>query len=222
MKRLVSIIGLAITFMCFTLNLAQAELVTAPGSIPEPRLVVDFSQFTQSLPPPASPVQVGGLVGKDITMEGSADYGNISYSLGYMFWTPQNGYWRGPKYTSPGLYFTTYTGSGAMTFHFNDGPVGAVGAFVNYDPHESPHPTITALDKDGQPLESYDLAATAPISTPSAENQGGFRGIARPQTDIYGFRYGNGNLVLTNLTFTNPPAPKAGGLPAINSLLLVD
>lgn len=222
MQRLVNSIGLAITVMCFTLNLAHAGLVTDPGNIPEPRLAVDFSQFTGSFPPPTSPIQVGGPVGKDITMEGSGHYGDISYSLGYMWWTPQNGYWRGPAYTSPGLYFTTLTGSTAMTFHFNDGPVEAVGAFVNYDPHESPHPTITALDRNGQALESYDLAAVAPISTPSAENQGGFRGIARPQADIYGFSYGNGNLVLTNLTFTNPPAPKDSALPGRNFLLLDD
>jgi len=197
----------------------QGGLVTDPSAIPDPKLVVNFSQFKEAFPPPPAPVQIGDLVSRNITMEGSANYGDISYSLGYMSWTPQNGYWRGPQYSQLDFYFTTYTGSGAMTFHFRD-PVKAVGALVNYDPHESPHPTITALDKNGQALESYDLAALAPISTPSQENQGGFRGIVRPQADIYGFRYGNGNLVLTNLTFTDSPRQKARALPAINSLLL--
>jgi hypothetical protein len=204
MKKSASIIGLVFILMSGHANLAQGELVTASDRIPGPQLKIDFSQFTRAYPPPTSPVPIGGLVGKTVSMEGSADYGDISYSLGYGFWTPENGYWRGPTYTSPGLYFTTYTGSGAMTFWFRNGPVRGVGALVNYDPFKSPHPTITALGKNGQTLESYDLAATAPISTPSAENQGGFRGIVRPQADIYGFRYGNGQVVLTDLTFTRP------------------
>jgi hypothetical protein len=202
LKKLHIIISLAITLAFGNIDLARGVLVTSSDNIPGPKLTVNFSQFTTAFPPPSTPVQIGSLVGRNVTMANSADYGNISYSLGYMFWNIQNGYWRGPQYTSPGLYFTTYTGSGAMTFRFKDGPVQAVGAFVNYDPTLSPHPTITALDKNDQPLESYDLANAAPISTPSAENQGGFRGIVRPQADMYGFSYGNGHLVLTNLTFT--------------------
>jgi hypothetical protein len=212
------VIGLVWAFMFGTINAALGELVTASDKIPGPQLTINFSQFTRAFPPPGTPVKIGGLVGRNITMENSADYGNISYSLGYMFWTPQNGYWRGPAYTSPGLYFTSYTGSGAMIFRFKDGPVRAVGAFVNYDPSMSPHPTITVLGRSGQPLESYDLASAAPISTPSAENQGGFRGIVRSQADIYGFSYGQGNLVLTDLTFTK--SARKSPVPSLPLLLL--
>jgi hypothetical protein len=210
MKKSGIIIGLACALMFGNTDLARGALVTSSDQVPGPKLKVNFSQFTTAFSPPSTPVQIGGLVGKNITMEGSADYGNISYSLGYMMHVPpQNGYWRGPAWTTPGLYFTTTSDfHQVMIFRFNDGPVRAVGAFVNYDPYFSPHPTITALDKNGQPLESYDLASAAPISTPSAENQGGFRGIVRPQADIYGFSYANGYLVLTDLTFTKPAGTK--------------
>lgn len=220
-----SIWGLVISLMLLPLTSAWGALVTDSSSIPGPQLIVNFSQFTSHYPPSGLPVQVGGLVGKDIAMEGAGDYGNFSYSLGYGWWEPQNGYWRGPVYTTPGVYFTSYTGSGAMIFRFKDGPVRAVGALVNYDPNPDwnpAHPIITALDINDQPLESYDLASAAPIDTPSAENQGGFRGIVRPQADIYGFSYGNGHLVLTNLTFTNSPLPQDGAQSALNLLLLVD
>jgi hypothetical protein len=36
LKRLVNCIGLAITLLCFTLNLARAELVTTPATSPNP------------------------------------------------------------------------------------------------------------------------------------------------------------------------------------------
>jgi hypothetical protein len=219
MKKSAIVIGLVWAFMFGAINAARGELVTASDKIPGPQLTINFSQFTAAFPPPSTPVQIGGRVGRNITMENSADYGNISYSLGYTFWTPQNGYWRGPAYTSPGLYFTSYTGSGGMIFRFKDGPVQAVGAFVNYDPSMSPHPTITVFGRSGQPLESYDLASSAPISTPSAENQSGFRGIVRSQADIYAFSYGNGHLVLTDLTFTQPAGHKSV-VPSLPLLLL--
>jgi hypothetical protein len=223
MKTKGMVLGLIICLMFLPLTPAWGLLVTDSSSIPGPQLIVNFSQFTSNCSPPNPSVQVGDLVGKNITMEGSGYYGNISYSLGYTFWTPQNGYWRGPVYTTPGVYFTTtYDTFGVMIFRFKDGPVRAVGGFVNYDPHESPHPTITALDINDQPLESYDLASAALIYTPSAENQGGFRGIVRPQADIYGFSYGNGNLVLTDLTFTNSPSPNNGAQSALQLLLLME
>jgi hypothetical protein len=210
------LLGLAMSLMLLPSTPAWGDLVTDSTSIPR-RLKVNFSQFTSHYPPSILPVQVGSLVRKDISMEGAGDYGNFSYSLGYGWWTPQNGYWRGPVYTTPGVYFTSYTGSGGMIFRFKDGPVQAVGAFVNYDPAMSTQPTIAALDINDQPLESYDLASVAPISTPSAENQGGFRGIVRPQADIYGFSYSKGYLVLTDLTFN---APEVNSV--INILLLAE
>ncbi len=201
---------------------AAAELVTSADAIPGPNYVINFSQFTTMNPSPASPVQVGALVGKDVTMENCNEYGNLSFSLGYGFWSPQNGYWRGPAYTSPGIYFTcSYNPPNMILFRFKDGPVRGVGAFVNYDPYMSPQPTITALGKNDEVLEEYNLATAAPISTPSQENAGGFRGIVRSQADIYAFKYSQGYLVLSNLTFSEP-TPAASDPVGGRGLLLLD
>ncbi len=209
----IACLGLGPTFVA-------AELVTSDASIPGPNYVINFSQFTIKYSTPGAPVQVGTLVGKNVTMENCNEYGNFDFSLGYTFWTPQNGYWRGPAYTSPGLYFTcSYNPPNMILFRFQDGPVRGVGAFVNYDPFMSPQPTITALGKNGEVLEEYNLAALAPISTPSQENQGGFRGIVRNQADIYAFKYSQGYLVLTNLTFSEP-TPQAAEISGPRSLLL--
>lgn len=197
-----------------------AALVTSEASIPGPNYVINFSQFTTKNSSPGAPVQVGTLVGKNVTMENCNEYGNFDFSLGYMFHTPQNGYWQGPAYTSPGLYFTcSYNPPNLILFRFHDGPVQGVGAFVNYDPFMSPQPTITALGKNGEVLEEYNLAVVAPISTPSQGNQGGFRGIVRGQADIYAFKYSQGYLVLTNLTFSEP-IPQAAEISGVRSLLL--
>jgi len=226
MRRALTLAGLAAAALLSIVNPVRGELVTDSGSMPGPQVVVNFSQFS-GLNTAGEPLQVGALVQRDITLTGANPagfyYGTFSYNLGYAFWTPQNGWWWDTQYGGIHHYVATMGvtyGPGELTFRFNDGPLKAVGAFVNYDPHESTHPTIYALDSQGGILESYDLAGAAPISTPSVPDEGGFRGIVRSQADIYGFRYANGNLVLTNLTFT--PKPAANPLVVPIELLLGD
>jgi hypothetical protein len=63
-----------------------------------------------------------------------------------------------------------------------------VGGFLNYAPGYGT-PVISALAADGTTvLESYDLAALAPIVTPGGSDAGAYRGISRGSADIGFFR----------------------------------
>ena len=93
--------------------------------------------------------------------------------------------------------------------------VNYVGGFRNYnfpllDGSEIIDLIITALDRDGDLLESYTLNTLAPISTPGGLNEGAFRGISRDTFDIAAFRVSNGFVVLDDLTFhAAVPVPAA-------------
>ena len=72
---------------------------------------------------------------------------------------------------------------------------------------------IEALGISGNILESYNIEALAPISTPGGLNAGAFRGISRAQGDIYGFRLSNRITVVDDLTFVKAvPEPSIIGL----------
>lgn len=108
--------------------------------------------------------------------------------------------------------------TGHMDFRLTGGPVSQFGAWVNYfgglqygGEGGNSAPFIAALGADGQVLESWDLTARAPISTPDGFNQFAFRGISRDSADIYGLRLGNGFIVAAGSAdgsaFTAPVAP---------------
>lgn len=182
---------------------AQADLITSAAGITNPT-VIDFSEFNGAWLYTAGPVQIGNPVTRDIewfSTNSNAVIGNESYGLG------DNGSWTSGRVGYTGLN----TDAGSMTFQFNDAPVAGVGGFVNYAPVSYGTPIIEALDQNGVVLESYDLVANAPISTPNGIDEGAFRGITRAQADIYGFRLLNAFDVLDDLTFTGvpvgPPAP---------------
>ncbi len=175
-----------------------ADLVTSANEIPGAQ-VIDFSEFNVSFNYTAGPVQIGNPVVRDIewfSTYSSSVIGSGGYGLG------DNGSWTSGR--------TGYTGvntdSGAMTYRFNDGPVAAVGGFVNYAPQYTPNALIEALDQNGDVLESWDLVALAPISTPDGTDEGAFRGIVRPQADIYALRVSNSFIVLDDLAFTSQPS----------------
>jgi hypothetical protein len=86
------------------------------------------------------------------------------------------------------------------------GLYSAVGGFMNYAPGFGGTPTIAALAADGTTvLESYDLSADAPISTPGGVNDGAFRGISRASADIAYFRISGGYLIMHDLTLVADP-----------------
>ena len=188
---------------------AQAALITSPASLSSPT-VIDFSQFGGSFQFTSGSVQIGGLVGESVswsTNSSNSVIGNDSYGLA------DNGNWS--------LGRGGYTGSNGfatnMLFTFNDGLKSAVGGFINYAPNNGPAVLIEALGEGGALLESYDLFATAPISTPGLTDAGAFRGIQRAANDIRALRVSNSFVVLDNLTFTtnSTPIPTPALLPGL-------
>jgi len=191
----------------------QADLVTSAGDIPS-ATVIDFSEFGGSFLFTSGPVQIGNPVALDIewfSTNSNAVIGNGGYGLG------DNGGWDSGRNGYTGLN----TDSGSMTFQFNDGPVAGVGGFMNYAVPNFGTPTIEVLDQGGAVLESYDILALAPISTPNGTNEGAFRGIVRPQADIYALRLLNGYDVLDDLTFSAGPREPVVPVPTLSTWALM-
>jgi hypothetical protein len=185
---------------------ANAALVT---TAPAGGTVIDFSQFggcafaaagctASDLP------DVGGLVGESVIFSGTGGFGGASLYNGVsngVFGLGTNGRWGAGRNS----YAANNGGSSSMTFTFVDGPVSSVGAFVNYAPGGTP--TLEVLGAGMVVLESYDIAALAPISTPGAVDDGAFRGISRASSDIYAVRWSNSFSVLDDLAFNRVPEP---------------
>lgn len=167
--------------------------------------VVDFSQFANGgWNFGTGPVEVGGLVGESI--EWSSTYassvvGNGTYGLA------NNGSWNTARNGYVGLNTSNYTQS--MRFDFNNGPVSGVSGFVNYATTSYGDFYIEALGLNDVVLETYNVTALAPISTPGMVNAGEHRGITRNSADIYAFRLRGAYDVLDDLTFfrANVPEP---------------
>jgi hypothetical protein len=187
---------------------SHAALVTDTSGFGAP-LVIDFSQFVgMGYNFTFGPEAIGGLVGFDVTFTatptggGNSGNGSVLGSGGYGLGS--NGQWT----TGPGgnAFSGLDADTGYMQYTFVDGPVSAVGGFVNYVPGEnSTSPVIEVLALDlVTVLESYDIGLLAPISTPGGLNDGAFRGILRPSADIGAFRVSNGYIVLDDLTFSVP------------------
>jgi hypothetical protein len=138
----------------------------------------------------SGPVAING-----ITWSGSPSisYGNVSYGLG------GNGTWNWS-------WVATNNGNGSITAALGGG-FGLVGGFMNYAPSYGSDATISALAADGVTvLESYDLAALAPIGN-SGTNAGAFRGITRAQDDIYFFRLSGSYVLVHSLEVGDVPEP---------------
>lgn len=137
------------------------------------------------------------VVAGGFTVTGSPDvwYGDTSYGF-YL-----NGTWDGLAWVGG----VCPDGGCTATFDLG-GSFAAVGGFMNYAASSGPA-TITALAADGVTiLETYDLTAVAPISTPSLVNEGAFRGIARGAADIAYLRTFGAYLVLHSITLSSSAA----------------
>jgi len=203
--------------------LAHASLITLPSDIPSPSTVIDFSDYAGvNTVTTVGPVQVGNLVGVDVTFSSDNPDGSLLGSGPYGL--ADNGAWDS-SLTMVGLNtdfvgFDLYT----MTFSFNSGPVSAVGAFMNYAAFDGSFfgdVIISALAADSSVLEQWDITTDAPISTPNALNDGAFRGILRPTADIFGFSVSNSAAVLTNLTFSSTEASDTQVTPEPGSMILM-
>ena len=168
---------IAMTFLIgFTANNAYATSTSDSNDIPSPSKTVDFSQFAgiNFLRPPQ---EVGGLVGESITFTDTTGRGLIhdsSYTLG------PNGLWTSGRVGFAG----NNVPNNPIQFTFNDGAVCAVGGLVNYNPSQQGSYSLIAYDQFNNVLETFDLVANAPISTPGQRDAGEFRGIVRTDNDI--------------------------------------
>lgn len=118
--------------------------------------------------------------------------------------------------------------TGYMDFRLTGGPVSRFGAWVNYmgglgqdSEGLSTSPFIAALGANGEVIESWDLAARAPISTPDGFNQFAFRGISRDSADIYGLRLGNAFIVAAGTADGGLPAAPVAPVPEPSTYALM-
>jgi hypothetical protein len=91
------------------------------------------------------------------------------------------------------VYAGVDSGTGYMDFTFSSA-ITEFGVYANYAPGYGDAPTITALDEFGAVVESYDLSADAPISTPGGFNEFAFRGI-KSDTEFTTFRMGGSYII---------------------------
>lgn len=174
-------------------SIASATLITS-NSIANP-ITVDFS--TQATVSNVSgPLQIGGLVGEDITFSGSPNAGLYTNFGNWGLGT--NGTWGG------GMTYVSSNAArpGSLLFSFNDGPVSAVGGFMNHYPDTNDALLISAFDLGMNILETYNITALANIVTPDGINAGGFRGIVLASNNISFFEVYGQVPVLDDLTFT--------------------
>ncbi len=192
-----------------------ATTVIDANDIPAPSQTVDFSQFTgdfSGICPgtffldfcfTGGPMQIGGLVGEDITWSGSTGsevIGNGEYGL------ETNGEWNANR----DGYIGSNPPPSTMRIDFNDNPVCAVGGFVNYVPNTG-DVILIAYDSSNAILESFDLLADAPISTPNTFNDGAFRGFVRDTNDIAAIEFTDAFDVLDDLKFSRNCGLVVGG-----------
>ena len=146
------------------------------------------------------PIPVGG--GINVTGNPLVWLGDVSYNLG------SNGTWDGFSWVA------TNSNTATVTFDLG-GLFGAVGGFMNYSINFDAGPVafIRAIAADGVTvLESYDLLADAPISTPGGFNAGDFRGISRSEADIAFFQLEGSFLLMHDITVGDAPVPEPSSL----------
>ncbi len=145
------------------------------------------------------PLQIGAVVGLDVTLRASLL--GVIYTNYDGFGLAGNGSW-GQGMTYVGID----TANNELFIDFNFGNVSQVVMFMNYS-DAVPALVITAYDDNMQVLETYDVHDLAPISTPSALNEGAFRGIQRSQADIATIGITGYYPVIDKLTFSTYVSP---------------
>lgn len=113
---------------------------------------------------------------------------------------------------------------GWMRFAFS-APVSSFGVYVNYAPSDGAAPMIAAYNQDGILIEEWNLAASAPISSPNGFNVFSFRGIDAEDPDIWSFVLSNAFIVAAGTVDgslpdnqTNVPEPETLALVALGLL----
>ncbi len=173
-----------LTFACLafvTANPSHAALVQSTSGFVDPILLLNFG------PVPPSTFSSGPLTviapnGNLIDYVSTNQYSVINYqgAFGNYDFTV-NGQWDG-SLSMAGVN----DGDGYMDFTFLDGPVSAVGGFLNYSPGSPADMFIAVLNAVGDELEHYDLD----FSTGGGLNTGESYYIQRRNADIVTFRVG--------------------------------
>jgi hypothetical protein len=98
----------------------------------------------------------------------------------------------------------------SIDFTFKGFQVKAAGGFLNYSPDIPDLMTISALDVNGNILETHNLTFSI-----SGSNQGATYYIQRPQADIATLRIAENFAALAYFTYDAPPVP--GPLPLLGA-----
>ncbi len=199
-----------LTLMALTVlaTTSQADLLTSAAEIPVADVITFESETPVSSVP--GPIQIGGTVGSDITLSGNP---NTGFYINSTDWgLVSNGNWTQAK----AFVGANSARPGSILISFNDGPVAAVGGFINHAPSISPTASVTAYDAGMNVLETYDV--TSDLVTPDGIDEGRFRGITRPVAEIAHFEFFGGVPVLDDLTFSAiaaEPAEPAMSVPTL-------
>lgn len=191
----------------------RGDLMTSPSGVPASASSIDFSQFFSAgrtrIQTGDPPIEVDEFVSETVYVRpvyGTSIVGSILGVHGVVH--PDNNYYLGVNgYWGPGREGFLGIGGGngsrvALRIEFADGPVAAVGGLFNYPPDSRWFPVvISALDQNLSVLEQYSIDVVAPISTPSKLDVGEFRGISRPQDDIFALEISAPFAVIDDIRF---------------------
>jgi hypothetical protein len=188
-----------VMLFCLTITTASfATLVTSDAGYTGP--TIDLSgQANGSYNFTYGPVSLPGGITFTATPAGGGNSGMGSVLGQGSYGLAGNGSFGGDA-----VYAGLDSYSGYIRFML-DAPVNSFGAYVNYAPIYYGDAIISALDKDGNIIESYNLASLAPVSTPSAYNQFEFRGISIDTASIYGLQLENSYIIAAGTSSGVPP-----------------
>jgi hypothetical protein len=183
---------------------ATAEFVTSTEAFQNAK-VVTFDDFTGFNTIASGGMQVGDEVGEDIWLTSANENSKIGTVP-----TGDLGFGGNGKWDSGAGSIVSMGSYNPLTFAFNDGPVSAVGGFVNYNPERSNSLKIVAYDNEGVEIERWDVSEAGPISTPDETNAADFRGIVFDEDKIYSFALIGGQAATKDLWFV-----RADGIQAV-------
>jgi len=154
----------------------------------------------------ANAASVGGVAVSISTTNPDGSYlGDQSYNLGVNgFWGAPQNYWAvdfdllGGDAYSVTLGFSAPVSSVAALFNYRIPTQEEIDLGIAYS-----SPQIEALDQFGAVLESLDIGANAPINTNGTLNNGAYRGFSLGNEIIYGLRFSNSGILLTDLYLFN-------------------